>query len=148
MALLEPKEVTIDGPDGVARTFVFSKFPAVLGREIVAKYPVSILPKIGDYAVSEATMLKLMSCVGVPQPDDRPPLLLTTRALVDNHTHDWETLARIELGMMEYNCSFFSNGKTSDFFGGFMDTAKQLITSILTDSLAASSQVGKPRSTS
>jgi hypothetical protein len=146
MALLEPKEVTIDGPDGVARTFVFSKFPAVLGREIVAKYPVSIMPKIGDYAVSEATMLKLMSCVGVPR-DGMDPLPLTTRVLVDNHTHDWETLARIELGMMEYNCSFFSNGKTSDFFGGFMDKAKQLITSILTDSLAASSVRVKPPST-
>jgi hypothetical protein len=145
--LLEPKDETITGPDGVERTFVFSKFPAVLGREIVAKYPVSTMPKIGDYEVSEATMLKLMSCVAARPDPDKPPIRLSTRALVDNHTHDWETLARIEIGMMEYNCSFFGNGKSLDFFAKFAETVKVWISSTLTDLLAASSVAAKPPST-
>jgi hypothetical protein len=145
MELLEPKPVTVETHKG-PRDYVLSKFPAIAGREIVAKYPVSNLPKLGEYDVSEATMLKLMSFVAVPQ-DGREPLRLTTRALVDNHVPDWETLARLEAGMMEYNVSFFQNGKSFDFLASFAETLKAWITGTLTDLLAASSTQAKPRST-
>jgi hypothetical protein len=73
------------------------------------------MPKLGDYEVNEATMLKLMAYVGVPVEGKDAPLMLNTRALVDNHIPDWETLARVEIAMMEYNVSFFANGKASGF---------------------------------
>lgn len=108
IGLLEPKNMTIDN-----REFILSKFPAVAGREIIAKYPISGLPKVGDYKVNEETMLKLMSYVAVKIGD--MTLRLNTTALIDNHTGGWETLAKIEIAMMEYNCSFFQNGRVSTF---------------------------------
>lgn len=146
MALLEPKELPVIGPDGVTRKFLISKFPAIAGREIIAKWPTSLIPKLGDYDVSEATMLKMMCFVAVVR-DGTDSLVLNTRALVDNHTHDWETLGKIELAMMEYNVSFFEHGKTSDFFASIANTMKAWIISTLTDLSAVSSVPTKRRST-
>ena len=140
--LIEPKPTTFETPDGKIVSFILSKFPAVAGREIVAKYPVSALPKIGDYAVSEETMLKLMTYVAVDNGTDTPQRL-TTRALVDNHVGSWEVLAKIEIAMMEYNCSFFGNGRASTFFDGIAQRLPQLIMQTLTTLSAQSSQKDK-----
>ncbi len=135
--MIEPKEIELEG-----KTYILSKFPAVAGREIVAKYPLSGMPKLGDYKVNEETMLKLMAYVGLKQ-ESGNVLMLSTRALVDNHVTSWETLAKLEWSMMEYNCSFFGNGRASTFFEGIAQKLPQLITSILTDSLQQSSAKGK-----
>lgn len=140
--MLHPLEKEIDG-----KTFVLSKFPAVAGREIVAKYPLSGMPKLGDYKVNEETMLKLMAFVGV-QLDNGTVLQLSTRALVDNHVPGWETLAKIEWAMLEYNCSFFGNGRALTFFDGIAQKLPSMITSILTDLSQQLSAKNKPRSTS
>lgn len=147
MPLLEPKEVQVKTASGDERTYILSKFPAIAGREIIAKYPLSGMPKLGDYAVNEETMLKLMQYVGVPQ-GAAATLPLTTKALVDNHVPDWEALARIEVGMLEYNCSFFATGAALNFFNGFASNMKASITKIVTDLLAQSSAKAKPPSTS
>lgn len=139
MNLLEPKFVTIDGKE-----FILSKFPAVAGREIIAKYPLSAIPKVGDYKVNEETMLKLMRYVAVPGNDPQHPLTLSTIALIDNHVGNWETLAKIEIEMLEFNCSFFRNGRISTFLE---DTARKVptwITRILTDLSRQLSQQEKP----
>lgn len=129
MALIQPLEKEIDG-----KWFILSKFPAIDGREIVAKYPLSGMPKLGDYKVNEETMLKLMSYVAV-KIEGSDPLVLSTRALVNNHMGEkgWETLAKIEWAMMEYNCSFFGNGRASTFLGGIAQKLPSMITSILMD---------------
>lgn len=144
--MLEPKELTIADPDGKEHTYILSKFPAIAGREIVAKYPLSGMPKLGDYAVNEETMLKLMAFVGVKT--DSGVLQLTTRALVDNHVRSWETLAKLEIGMMEYNCSFFGNGRASGFFEGIAQKLPTIVTKILTDSLQQLSAKSKQASKS
>lgn len=138
--MIEPKEITIKTQKGEERTYTISKFPAVAGREIVAKYPISAMPKLGDYAVNEETMMKLMAYVAIKT--DGGPLPLTTRALIDNHVPDWEVLARIEMNMMEYNCSFFGKGGAS-IFEGFAKNVKSLATRILTDSSVQSFLKGK-----
>lgn len=133
--LLEPKSFTVATQYKGEKTYTLSKFPAVAGREIVAKYPVSLMPKLGDYEVNEATMLKLMAYVAVetgPGTQQR----LENRTLVDNHVPDWETLARIEWAMIEYNTSFFGQGPGSTSFADFGLKLKAWITSTLTDSLA------------
>ena len=145
--MIDPKEIEVTDQTGKVRRFILSKFPAVQGREIVAKYPLSAMPKLGDYAVNEETMLKLMSFVAVPR-DTGEPLRLTTRALVDNHAGDWETLARVELAMMEYNVSFFANGKGSTFLEAITRKAQELISKTLMDLSAQSSPKVKPRSKS
>lgn len=131
--LLQPKEVSVKKQDGSEKTFVLSKFPAIQGREIVTQYPLSAIPKLGDYKVNEQIMHKLMSFVGVPMPDGSV-LRLTTPTLIDNHVGDWECLARLEAGMIEYNVSFFGSGKSSLSLEAIIQKARVLITKILTDS--------------
>ncbi len=74
-----------------------------------------------------------MTFVAVKAGDEE--LRLTTRALVDNHVPDWEALAKIEVAMMEYNCSFFGSGRASGFFERIAQSLPALATKILTDSL-------------
>lgn len=138
---IQPLEKEIDG-----KVFILHKFPAVAGREIVAKYPLSGMPKLGDYKVNEETMLKLMAFVAVPI-EGAAPQFLTTRQLVDNHLPSWETLAKVEWAMMEYNCSFFGNGRASTFFDGIAQKLPSMITSILTDLSQQLSAKSKQRST-
>ena len=139
--MIEPKAVSIDGKD-----FILSKFPAVSGREIIAKYPLSGMPKLGDYQLNEETMLKLMSYVAVKIND--APVCLTTRGLVDNHAGSWETLAKIEIAMMEYNCSFFQDGRISNFFDDFAQKLPVWISKMLTGLSEQLLQTEKPASTS
>lgn len=146
--MLQPKEIRIKTQAGDERVYILSKFPAIAGREIVAKYPLSAVPKLGDYAVNEETMLKLMGYVGVPIEGRAEPLRLTTRALIESHVPEWETLARVEVAMMEYNVSFFGNGRTLGSFEGIARKALGWIVQTLTDSLPQSSAPGKPRSKS
>ncbi len=136
--LLDPTPFSITDSAGIVRNFTLSKFPAVQGREIIAKYPTSNMPKLGDYSVSEEIMLKLMSFVAVELPGGIIQRL-ESRALVDNHVGDWETLAKIEMAMMEKNCSFFRNGRISDFLNDFVLNSLPKILKMLMASLAQSS---------
>lgn len=145
--MIEPKEITLKDQSGKERTFIISKFPATAGREIVAKYPVSNMPKVGDYGVSEEVMLKAMAFVSVVGPEGHETRL-TTRALVDNHVGDWETLAKLEYAILEYNVSFFGNGLNSDFLESISQKAVTWITQTLIPSLDRSLQAVKRPSTS
>ena len=130
MVLLKPKEFEIDTTDG-RKTYVLSRFPATVGREIIIKYPTANAPKLGDYKVSDETMLKVMSHVGVTRDND-VVLPLSTRALVDNHVPDAETLLKLEVAMFQYNYSFFGNGKAFNFLEEFMAKLPLLISKTLT----------------
>lgn len=114
MALLEPKPVSITTSAGTTKTFVVGKFPAIQGREIISKYPVANVPKVGDYAVSEETMRKALGYCGVIL-GDGAEVTLTTDTLINQHCGDWETLMRLEWEVLRYNCDFFGEGQTLDF---------------------------------
>jgi hypothetical protein len=145
----EPKIVQIAGQDGVERPYLISKFPALLGRELVSKYPVANMPKIGDYGVSEEVMLKLMTRVAALRPDKKVWLPLISKELYDNHVLDWEAGAKIEGAAWEHNCSFFENGKLSIFCGDIARNLQRWITSTLTDLLVQSlSQAKQPSANS
>jgi len=143
MALIKPEPRTITTRDGEAKTYIISRIPAIPAREIVAQYPVSALPRVGDYAVNEAMMLKVLSYVAAIDSEGRE-VQLTTRTLIDNHVPDFETLAKIEMAMFHYNCSFFADGKVSSFFDGFAQKVQALITKMLTDLSEQSSKKNKP----
>ncbi|MBR2392573.1 MAG: hypothetical protein IKA93_03250 [Elusimicrobiaceae bacterium] len=137
---LEPKEIEIDGCH-----FIISKIPAVDAREIVAKYTTSNIPKVGEYDASEAVMLKMMNYVARVTPEGNH-VKLQTKALVNNHVPNWEILTKIEWEMMRYNCSFFQNGKASDFLGSVMSLAKSEATQMLTSLLGKLLPAEKPHS--
>lgn len=135
--MIEAKVEVIDGKE-----FILSKFPAVAGREIIAKYPMSAIPKLGDYEVNQETMLKLMSFVAVKINDQE--LRLSTQSLVDNHVPSWETLAKIEMAMMEYNCSFFQSGRISTFLTDLEQMLPVWVSKMLTALSQQLSQMEKP----
>ena len=135
MELIQPEDIVIDTVDGPI-TYVISKLPATLAREVITQYPLSALPKLGDYQRNEELMLKLMRHVGIAgKGKDGAPLVFITRALIDNHVPDFETLARLEMAMLERNCGFFRNGGASNFLKGVADKVQALILSTLTTSL-------------
>lgn len=152
--LLKTKSYSLENMDGGTVDVVLSRFPATIGREIGAKYPMANLPKIGDYKVSEETMEKLMGFVGVMPKDvngklidGAEPITLKTRALIDNHIPDPETLMKVEMAMLEYNFTFFRKGRISDFFGEFVQMVVGKITEMSIPSSAPSSIPEKPAST-
>lgn len=145
MDLIKPKLVTVKSLDGDEKTFYISRFPTVQGREIITQWPVSALPKVGDYKANEAIVLTMMEFVAVAAPDGQR---LTTRALVDNHVSDAEMLMQLEKALLLYNTSFFGDGKTLSFFGNLKATLKAFLIETLTDLSAASSKAEKPLSKS
>lgn len=145
--MIEPKEIVVKDQAGVERTYIIHKFPAVAGREIVTKYPLSNIPKVAEYGQSEEVMFKLLAFVGVPVPGNPQPLMLATRALVDNHIPDWETLMRVELAVLDYNTSFFGKGAISGFFESMSPKVAAWISTTLMPLLVASLQTEKQPST-
>lgn len=141
MELIQREEITVTTGAGDDVTYVISKLPATVAREVITQYPLSAIPKLGDYSRNEELMLKMMRYAGVankgPNGDD---LVFRTRELIDNHVPDFETLARLEMAMLEKNCSFFARGKASNFLGSLVEKVQALITSTLTDSLRALSK--------
>ena len=149
--LIEPKEVTITTQAGTEKTYIFSKIPAIPAREIITQYPISSIPKLGDYKVNEQIMFKLLSYVSVKTEtgDGKDhEIRLTSQALINNHVPDWETLARIEMGMMEYNCSFFQKGVVSTFLEAIAQKVPPAISKILMGLQAQSSPKDVPPSNS
>lgn len=124
--LIEPKEITVTDSNGAEHQYTIGKYPAVAGREILAKYPLSNAPKLADYGVSQETMLKLMNHVTKTLSDGRE-IRLSTVALVDNHVPDAEALLRIEMASLGYNVSFFSNAGVKDFQGYLLAQLETLI---------------------
>jgi|SRR5690242_1377324 len=123
----EPKEIVISG-----KTFIMTKFTFSAGREIVTQYIASGLPKMGDYKRNEELMYKLMAFVAIKIPNVEQPIFLSTPQLVDNHIDDWESGLQLEMEMMRYNCSFFRDGRASNFFDGIVQRVEAWITRTLT----------------
>ncbi|WP_108478003.1 MULTISPECIES: hypothetical protein [Providencia] len=147
--LIKPKEVAIKDVDGDEKLFVISRLPATVGREILAKYPLSNAPKIGDYEVSKEAMLKMMAYVCVVVDGDEIPL--KTQTLIDNHVPDGESLIRLELEMLKYNTSFFEGDGNSGFLHYLLSKVSGSLPSIiktLMGSLQSSSAKTSPPSQS
>lgn len=137
LPLRDPKPIEING-----KKFEISKFMAIPGREIITQYVASGIPKVGEYSKNKEMMLKLMSHVAA-YTESGQLVQLTSEMLVNAHIPDWESLAKIEFAMLEYNCSFFSNGRASTFFEGIAQKLPMWITKTLTVMLQSSSAVEK-----
>ena len=138
--LINPKELELEF-EGEKYKFNISKLPATVGREIISKYPISNVPKLGDYQVSEETMLKLISYTERVYDDRVQPL--TSKALIDNHVPNWEILIKLEAYMLDYNCSFFDIGKVLNSLKEWKDLAQPKNIKTLMDSLVQLSQAAE-----
>lgn len=145
--LIKPVEKEFFDLDGKSHRIILSRFDAVKGREIITKYLMSNLPKLGDYEVSEQVMLDLMSYIAVPVESDLGYIRLTTKALVVNHIPDWEMLGRVEKEMIAYNASFFEPEKISSFFEWVAQKFMQKILEMSMESSPRSATQGSPHTT-
>ncbi|AXF52894.1 MAG: hypothetical protein [Bacteriophage sp.] len=131
---IDPKTFPLGG-----KNFVLTKFPATVGREIITQYPMTALPKIGEYKTNHQLMLKIMSYVGVSIEGRAEPQMLSTEDLINNHVLKTEDLMRLEWAMIEYNFDFFGDGRASNFLGLVADRITPLISKTLMDLLGPSS---------
>lgn len=131
---IEPKTFPLGG-----KNFVLTKFPATVGREIITQYPMTALPKIGEYKTNHQLMLKIMSYVGVSIEGRAEPQMLSTEDLINNHVLKTEDLMRLEWAMIEYNFDFFGDGRALNFLGMVADRITPLISKTLMDLLGPSS---------
>jgi hypothetical protein len=126
--LLEPKTVVINN-----KKFILSKFPAIQGRKIISSYPLTAIPKVSEYKQNEEIMLELMNFVAVDSGGNIQRL--STPDFVNAQTGDWETLVKVELSMIEYNCSFFRDGLVLNIWKDLAQKLPAWISKTLTISL-------------
>lgn len=124
--LIKPKEIKIQDMDGNEHTFVISRLPYPVAREVAAVYPVSNMPKVGDYKASEGVMLKLMKHVAI-QPEESDMIRLVNIDLISNHIPDATVGLKLEAQMLAYNFDFFGQGGLSAFLKRFSETRLPLI---------------------
>lgn len=106
MAFIQPKEYVCEEAGG---TFILSKFPATVGREIMIKYPMYNAPKIFDWLKSEEVMLVAMRYVAKKLPDRE--IVLENKTLIDQHISPGGlSLARVEFAQLRYNFDFLDPG--------------------------------------
>lgn len=142
--LIKPRTVSIANKDGEEKEFTISRLPATVAREVVAKYPTSALPKIGEYKTSEETMLLMMRYVAVDV--DGREQRLSTKALVDNHVDDVVQLLRLEFEMLESNTGFFGRAGKRGFLDSLLQKLLSSIMPTLTPLLAQLSAQDSQRS--
>lgn len=136
MDLIKPKAIAVKNLDGGEKEFIISRLPATVGREILAKYPVANIPKVGDYGVSTEAMRLMFNYIAVDV--DGKQVKLSTQALIDNHVEDGEQLIRLEMEMLRYNTSFFGGAGSSDFLSSLLEKHLPSIIQIVTRSLQQS----------
>ncbi|MFV7791246.1 hypothetical protein ACNO6Z_10395 [Aliarcobacter lanthieri] len=125
--LIKPLEIEVKDIDGDLHKYTISRFPAVAGREILAKYLSGTMPKIGEYKDNHESMLKMMKYVAVEIDGVLQPL--QTQALIDNHIPDTECLLRLEIEMIRHNTSFFGNAGSSSLTDFLLSKIKASIPS-------------------
>lgn len=146
MELIAPKEIQVKTLDGEERTYIISKMPALAAREVVTQYAITAMPKVGEYKANEELMLKMMNYVSAIK-SDGGKIALSTRALIDNHVPDYETLMKLEAAMFDYNTSFFARGRSLLSSASFEQKAAQWIFKMLTALSEQLSQKAKQPST-
>lgn len=95
------------------KDFYISKFPAVLGREIMMRYSVTLSKIDTEYEANEEILRKIMKFARVELPDGRK-IALDSEALINNHVTSGEMLSALENAILAHNFSFFKDGEPSD----------------------------------
>lgn len=119
------KDVEIGG-----KTYTINKFKPTDGRKIVAGYPLTLAPKIGDYAANEQLMQLLMSYVEVHLADGSK-MKLTTKALIDNHVPEWDDLVSLEYQTLQANCKFMQGEGLHSFMDLIKEAASKYLVEIM-----------------
>lgn len=137
MSLIKPLDITISDIDGIERHYRISRFPAVVGLEIIAKVPSNIatfskqLPNLKELVLQ---MCKYIAVDVSSNDGGTHEIILSTQALIDNHVPDGQTLLRLLFELMRHNTSFFGRADQSilDFLMAKLAVLSPKITPTLT----------------
>lgn len=130
------------------KTYTINKFKATEGRRIIAGYPVTAIPKFGDYERNEEIMLRLMMHIEVHLQGGNK-VVLQTKELIDNHVPSWEQLVELEYEALKFNCPFMQGDGLKPFIESLKESAasyvaeimeKALLSRVLTNSSDSSAQ--------
>ena len=138
VALLEPKEITINGC-----RFLVSRMPCMTAQEVIVRIPAGILPLINQYTISEEMVVKMLSCCQRMY-DDKPNVPLISKEIINNHVPDFDTLLQLENECLKYNYDFFNQGKVLTFLAQGLSRVESSLSGILTDLLDKLLQAEKP----
>ena len=128
--MLKPKDIKVIDMDGVERSFTIGRYPATDGMEILYKLPMSAIPKIGDFDKLKEVRNEIFKFIAVKT--ENGDLILSNKALIDNHTNDAETAYKLMKESIEYNYSFFNNGMISGFLDSLTKKIPNTASKILT----------------
>jgi hypothetical protein len=137
--MIQPKLIEIENDDGVVKTFVISKLPYSVGREVLSQFIPTSIPKVGDYPANHELMVKMMKFISVIK-EDGTEQRLTTQALIDNHIEGFKQGVILERAMLEYNIGFLGRGNLSTFLEELKAMLPKLISEMLTAYKAQLSQ--------
>ncbi len=138
--LLEPKEVEING-----YKFIISKMPCTVAQEVIFNLPTGLIPIISEFKKTEEQAFKMLSFCERVYSDGKNNVPLISKAIIDNHVPDFNTLIKLEYECLNYNFDFFGNGRALDFLNKGVSLAKSSVSEILTDLLdKLSHQGGQP----
>lgn len=145
--LIDPVQVAVTDADGNEHQFYVGKMPALVAREVLAKYAGSAIPKSGEYAASHDAACKMLRYVA--KEINGEMVRLTTEALINNHVPDGEALIRLEIACLRRSTSFFPLAGSQGFIDSLLDKVAAIaprIMSTLMDSLQQSSVQDSPAS--
>lgn len=128
--LLQAKTVEING-----YKFIISKMPCTVAQEVIFKLPTGLIPLISQFSQSEEMALKMLSYCERVYADGQSNVRLISKALVDNHVPDFDTLIKLENECLQFNFDFFAQGKVLDFLNKGLSLAESKASGILTDLL-------------
>jgi hypothetical protein len=131
--LLEPKKVEIeDQVANIKNTYVISKIPAFAAMGLMVQDLPALVLNInsGNREKIEKFTLEVLSYVAIEK--DGQTIRLTTKALIDNHCPSFETISLLLAQMIDYNTSFFRDGRSLSFLKRLEALATAKVTEILT----------------
>lgn len=129
-SLLQPKTVDING-----YKFIISKMPCTVAQEVIFKLPTGFVPLISQYSQAEEMAFKMLSYCERVYTDGRANVPLVSKAIIDNHVPDFQTLMKLEQECLQYNYDFFAQGKVLSFLNKGLSLAESKASGILTDLL-------------
>lgn len=129
------KIVVITNQDGSTGRYLLKRWSPIDGRAIVAGYPLTMLPKIGEYDRNEKLMHRLMSYVSYVN-ESGNETALTTPELIDNHVRDWFSLAALEVESFRFNVSWLNTDEDwQRFKASWIDGAISTITEVVVSAI-------------
>ncbi|WVR18081.1 hypothetical protein JXVLWARM_CDS_0030 [Burkholderia phage Bm1] len=130
------KIVLITNQDGTTSRYALTRWSATDGRAIVSGYPLTMLPKIGEYDRNEVLMHRLMKYVALVNEETGFETALASPELIDNHVADWFSLAAIEIESFRFNVSWLQTDEDwQRFKASWIDGAINAVTEVVVSAI-------------